>query len=67
VRVPTWLPCRLQVYFNGHNWLASKLDKAGIEYLMADNAFVDIADFEKAQEISDSFDDISFFKHLNLP
>jgi len=22
VRVPTWLPCRLQVYFNGHNWLA---------------------------------------------
>jgi hypothetical protein len=21
-RVPTWLPCRLQIYFNGHNWLA---------------------------------------------
>ena len=56
VRVPTWLPCRLQVYFNGHNWLANKLDKAGIEYLMGDNAFVDIADFEKAQQISDSFD-----------
>ena len=56
VRVPTWLPCTVQVYFNGHNWLASKLNEAGIEYLMADNAFVDIADFEKAQEISDSFD-----------
>ncbi|MCK5056619.1 MAG: MarR family transcriptional regulator, partial [Candidatus Aminicenantes bacterium] len=25
VRVPTWLPCRLQIYFNGHNWLASQL------------------------------------------
>jgi hypothetical protein len=25
VRVPTWLPCRLQVYFNGHNWLAAQL------------------------------------------
>lgn len=36
--------------------LANKLDKAGIEYLMGDNAFVDIADFEKAQQISDSFD-----------
>jgi hypothetical protein len=24
VRVPTWLPLRLQVYFNGHNWLARK-------------------------------------------
>jgi hypothetical protein len=56
VRVPTWLPCTLEVYFNGHNWLASKLNEAGIEYLMGDNAFVDIADFEKAQEISDSFD-----------
>jgi hypothetical protein len=22
VRVPTWLPCRLQIYGNGHNWLA---------------------------------------------
>src|SRR6266478_5421113 len=23
VRVPTWLPLRLQVYFNGHSWLAN--------------------------------------------
>ena len=29
VRVPTWLPCRLQIYFNGHNWLAAKLNTAG--------------------------------------
>ncbi len=55
VRVPTWLPCRLQVYFNGHNWLANQLNKAGLEYLMADNAFIDISDFGKAQEISDGF------------
>jgi len=55
VRVPTWLPCTVQVYFNGHNWLASKLDKEGINYRMGDNAFLNIADFEKAQEISDSF------------
>lgn len=55
VRVPTWLPCRLQVYFNGHNWLASKLRKAKIDYFMADNAFLDISDFEKAQEICDGF------------
>ncbi len=27
VRVPTWLPCRLQVYFNGHSWLANTLEK----------------------------------------
>jgi hypothetical protein len=29
VRVPTWLPFRLQIYFNGHNWLASRLRRAG--------------------------------------
>jgi hypothetical protein len=43
VRVPTWLPCRLQVYFNGHNWLAAKLRKQGIAYKLTDNAFVEIA------------------------
>jgi len=30
VRGPTWAPFRLQVYFNGHDWLARHLDKAGI-------------------------------------
>ncbi len=55
VRVPTWLPCNLQVYFNGHNWLASQLSKEGIDYFMADNAFLDISDFEKAKKISDVF------------
>jgi hypothetical protein len=27
VRVPTWLPFRLQVYFNQHNWLAKQLSR----------------------------------------
>src|SRR3954463_7265951 len=38
MRVPTWCPFGLQVYFNGHNLLAAKLRKAGIEYRMLDNA-----------------------------
>jgi hypothetical protein len=29
VRVPTWLPCRLQIDYNGHQWLASVLAQAG--------------------------------------
>ena len=32
VRVPTWLPCRLQICFNGHNWLAGQLRKLDIDY-----------------------------------
>ena len=55
VRVPTWLPFRIEVYFNGHNWLANRLKQEGIEYVMLDNAFSYITDFEKAQEISDNF------------
>jgi hypothetical protein len=55
VRVPTWLPCRLQIYFNGHNWLASRLRKEGIAFKMEDNAFVEIADWKRAQELAASF------------
>ena len=51
VRVPTWLPCRLQIYFNGHNWLASQLRKRKIDYRLLDNAFVQIEDWERAQHI----------------
>jgi len=54
VRVPTWCPFRLQVYFNGHNWLASQLRKHGIAFSLIDNAFVEIADWKKAQKLADS-------------
>jgi len=56
IRVPTWCPFKLQVYFNGHNILANELDKEEISYTMIDNAFDSISDFERAQEISDNID-----------
>jgi hypothetical protein len=52
VRVPTWLPCRLQIYFNGHNWLAAKLRKQGIGHKLVDNAFVEIANWKRAQQLA---------------
>ena len=55
LRVPTWAPFRLQFYFNGHNWLAARLREAGVEFEMLDNAFVQIADFDKAQALADDF------------
>ncbi len=55
VRVPTWIPFRLQIYFNGHTWLASQLQKQKIPYTLCDNAFLDIGDFQKAQEIVNGF------------
>jgi hypothetical protein len=56
VRVPTWLPCRLQIYFNGHNWLAGQLRKLGIGHQLVDNAFVQIADWQRAQRIANGWE-----------
>ena len=52
MRVPTWCPFRLQVYCNGHAWLARQLDKAQIGYELCDNAFVSIDDFERANQLA---------------
>src|SRR5215475_13132385 len=54
LRVPTWAPFRLQFYCNGHNWLARKLTANGIGYTMADNAFVRIDDWPRAQAMADT-------------
>jgi hypothetical protein len=53
LRVATWAPFRLQFCFNGHNWLASRLNRLKISHRLVDNAFVEIEDFELAQRIAD--------------
>lgn len=54
LRIPTWIPCRVQFYFNGHNLLAHKLQKNNISFTMQDNAFTKISDYQRAQELSDN-------------
>ena len=53
LRVPTWCPFRLQFYCNGHGWLARQLTAAGIGFTLADNAFVRIDDWQRAQTLAD--------------
>lgn len=65
LRVPTWAPFRLQFYYNGHNELAAKLDKKGIAYTLADNAFLDITDWNKAQQLADSIRPDRLHKRLD--
>jgi len=65
VRVPTWCPFRLQIYFNGHNWLASKLKKKKIAYSMLDNAFDSIANYQQAQELADGLSIEELHKKLD--
>jgi len=65
LRVPTWAPFRLQVYFNGHSWLARQLAAAGIAFEQADNAFVSIADPQAAQLLADGLDARALHAHLD--
>ncbi len=52
LRLPTWFPFTLQVYVNGHSWLARQLDQHQIGYRQRDNAFLHIDDFPRAQELA---------------
>lgn len=66
VRVPTWCPFRLQIYFNGHNHLASVLRKESVKFSLLDNMFIDFASFQQAQEISERLTVDEIHKKLNM-
>jgi hypothetical protein len=53
VRVQSWLPYFLHVCLNGREWLARQMDQAGLDYTQRDNCFVDVADFQRAQQLLD--------------
>jgi hypothetical protein len=53
IRVPTWFPFTIQVYVNGHEWLARQLTKHQIGFTPCDNAFRAIDDFQRAQKLAD--------------
>ena len=55
LRVPTWAPFGLQFYCNGHSALARTLAREGIDFLQQDNAFLRVADIERAQALADVF------------
>lgn len=53
LRIPTWFPFTIQIYLNGHDWLAGKLDRHGIEYHKLENAFLWIDNPKRAQRFSE--------------
>jgi DNA-binding HxlR family transcriptional regulator len=65
VRVPTWLPFKLQIFFNGHTWLSNELTRKNIGHQMMDNAFITIDDWGKAQKMSDNLSVKTLHKKLN--
>jgi hypothetical protein len=53
VKIQTWFPLTMQVYVNGHDFVAQKLDERGIGYAMHDNAFLRIDNPDAAQGLAD--------------
>jgi len=55
VKIQTWFPFTVQVYVNGHEWLARKLARQGIAFEKVDNAFVSLADAAQASHSARGF------------
>jgi hypothetical protein len=56
LRIPTWVPFRLQFCCNGHEWLARQLEAAGLSFRQDDNCFTWISDLPAAQKLVRRFD-----------
>jgi hypothetical protein len=55
VRRPTWFPVTLQIYVNGHEWLARQMGRLRWVFDHVDNAFVSIARPARAQRLAHQF------------
>ena len=53
VRVRTWLPLGLRACLNGREWLARRMDAAGVGYERRDNCFARVSDPAAAQVLLD--------------
>jgi hypothetical protein len=61
VRLQTWLPFTVQVYVNGHEWLAQQMVQKKLGFVQQHNAFTQLDDPAQAQRLADRF------AHLNWP
>lgn len=52
-RIQTWLPFNVQICLNGREWLSRQMDREGLTYRRADNCFLTVSDFARAQALLD--------------
>lgn len=66
VRLESWLPFSIQVYVNGREYLARRLERAGIGFEKHDNCFTRIDDVKRAQEMLDDLVTRKWERFLNM-
>lgn len=64
-RIQTWFPFTIQIWMNGREWLAKRLDQVGLSYTRADNCFPWIADFDRAQILMDQMHQTPWCEHFD--
>lgn len=64
IRLETWFPYGIQVYVNGHDWVARQMQKKGLRFVQTDNAFTQLEDPKAAQKIADRFAGLNWPKQL---
>jgi hypothetical protein len=55
VRIQGWIPYDCQIYINGREWLARRLNEAGIGHVRYDNALLRVDDLEAASRLCERF------------
>jgi hypothetical protein len=65
VRLQTWLPFTVQVYINGHEWLAQQMVHQKLGFVQQHNAFTQLDDPAKAQRIADRFAKLNWERILD--
>ena len=65
VRLQTWLPMPIQVCLNGREYLAKRMDRAGIGYEQHDNCFTRIDNLPKAQAMLKDLEQRNWCVFLN--
>src|SRR3954452_20012603 len=57
IRLTTWFPFTVQVYVNGHSWLAQQMIEKRLGFTRRDNAFTALDNPQAAQALADAFVD----------
>jgi hypothetical protein len=65
IRLTTWFPFTIQVYANGHSWLAQEMLRRRLGFNLQDNAFTALDDPRAAQELAASFAELNWTKILD--
>ena len=65
IRLTTWFPFSVQIYVNGHSWLAQQMLEHKLGFTQQDNAFTALDDPQAAQKLADSFVHQNWRKILN--